>query len=250
MQMVGTICAVVPVYNAVRTLRELTGRLSAVLSAWEDYRIILVDDGSADGSRDILEDLARNDDHITAILLHGNWGQQSAILCGLRLSDADYTVIIDDDLEQRPEDIPRLYDALLSGYDVVYGVREGTGGKGLVRGLGSRLRDALFRWIAPLTPGVRVSSFRILGRDLVAKVIKADTRFVYVSMEILRHTRRVGNIPIGEAPAAPSGYRLKKLMALLMKIFIYYGPFRWLGPLRRREDCYQIKTIVQGGDRS
>ena len=250
MHTVGTICAVVPVYNAGHTLRELTERLSAVLSVWDDYRIILVDDGSTNDSREMAKALARGGDRITAIILEGNWGQQSAILCGLRHSDADYLVIIDDDLEQRPEDIPRLWDALVSGYDVVYGVREGTGGKGLVRGLGSRLRDGLFRWIAPLPPGVRVSSFRILGRDLAAKVIKADTRFVYVSMEILRHTRRVGNIIIGEAPVAPSGYRMTRLMALLIKIFIYYGPFRWLGPLRRRGDCYQIKTIVQGGDRS
>ncbi|MGI5877872.1 MAG: glycosyltransferase family 2 protein [Christensenellales bacterium] len=244
----GSICAVVPVYNGERTLPELTARLCAVLNGWETYRIVLVDDRSTDRSLEVISALVGQYPRVTGIALKSNSGQQCAILCGLRHADGDLVVIIDDDLEQAPEDIPRLYRELDKGFDVVYGVpgNPGRRGRGIVRGIGSRLRDALFRWIAPLPPGIRVGSFRIVRREIVERVIRADTRFVYLSMEILRHTRSVGNIPIDSARSAPTQYSLRKLALLLGRIFVYYAPLRWLSRFRRRGDCYEIARILKG----
>ncbi|NLG37511.1 MAG: hypothetical protein GX549_05800 [Clostridiales bacterium] len=77
-------------------------------------------------------------------------------------------------------------------------------------------------------------------------MIRADTRFVYLSMEILRHTRSVGNIPIDSARCAPTQYSLRRLALLLARIFIYYAPLRWLNRFRRRGDCYEIARVLEG----
>ncbi len=98
-----SVCAAVPVYNAGATLFELVERLERTLSRFAEYSILLVDDGSTDDSPELIERLCDARSHVTGILLAGNFGQQSALLCALRHANADYTVILDDDLEQDPE---------------------------------------------------------------------------------------------------------------------------------------------------
>ncbi|MCE5236125.1 MAG: glycosyltransferase family 2 protein [Eubacteriales bacterium] len=241
-----SVCAVVPVYNAKATLSELVNRLERALCAFSAYSVVLVDDGSADGSRELIGELCAKSAHVTGILLRGNFGQQSALLCGLRHAQGNCVAIIDDDLEQAPEDILTLYRLLRTGYDAVYGTPQSSG-KGAFRGLGSRLRDRLFDRITDKPKNVRVCSFRILTRDLKEKVIRADTRFVYISLEMLRHTKNVKSVEVSYAPSPRSGYRAARLMALLAKMYVYYAPKTLWKCLRRRGACYEIERVIQGG---
>jgi len=118
-----TISVVVPVYNSATSLGELVARLTVVLDAatarWE---IILVNDGSADRSWDIIAGLAS--DRVIGIDLARNSGQHNALLAGIRAARYESIVTLDDDLQNPPEEIPKLLLALEAGADVVYGVPE------------------------------------------------------------------------------------------------------------------------------
>jgi len=241
-----SLCIVVPVYNAENSLEPLVERLQKVLSGFATWQIVLVNDGSTDGSADKLRKLYSRYDNLTAIFLQKNYGQQSALLCGLRECRCNYAAIIDDDLEQDPEDIPLLYDELQKGYDVVYGV--GAAERGAFRGFGSRLRDRLFDHITNKPREMKVCSFRIMNRATVEKVTQADTRFVYISLEILKHTNRIGNVSVRAGERAPSGYRPLRLMRLLMQMYIYYAPCRLLRPVRRHGACYEVGEKLQRED--
>lgn len=240
-----SICVVVPVYNAAATLRALAAQLTAALDAFTSWQIVLVDDGSTDDSAHIIRDLCQNDSRITGVLLASNAGQQCAIFCGLGFSDADYTVIIDDDGEQSPNDILALYDEISKDYDVVYGVSRHAVQKGLLRRLGSALRDRLFDAVTGKPKDKNVCSFRIMNRATAAHVLRADTKFVYISMEILRYTHNIGNIAVPYNESTRSGYGLFHLMALLLKIYVYYAPRRVLKCLRKKGVCYHIKEIIK-----
>src|SRR5215212_8738335 len=117
--------AVVPVYGCRDCLQVLHARLSAALSDISpDYEIVLVDDRSPDRAWDVLEGLAERDPHTVAIRLSRNFGQHAAITAGLTEARGDWVVILDCDLQDPPEDIPRLYAKALDGYDIVFGRRK------------------------------------------------------------------------------------------------------------------------------
>jgi glycosyltransferase involved in cell wall biosynthesis len=112
----------VPAYNSELSLAELVRRLKPVLDAVAtDYELILVDDGSRDGTWPVIEGLARDNKWVRGIHLMRNYGQHNAVLCGIRLARYEQTLTLDDDLQHPPEEIPKLLEALTADKDVVYG---------------------------------------------------------------------------------------------------------------------------------
>jgi len=120
------ISVIVPVYNSEQTLRELRKRLKKVLASLvEDrYELVFVNDGSIDSSWTILKDIATNDERIIAINLTRNFGQHNALMCGFSHVRGSYIITIDDDLQNPPEEIPKLFQEIQKGHDVVYGIFE------------------------------------------------------------------------------------------------------------------------------
>jgi undecaprenyl-phosphate 4-deoxy-4-formamido-L-arabinose transferase len=117
------ISAVVPVYNGQSSLPELVDRLESVLPATSPgYEVILVDDGSADSSWEVIGQLAAKHPALRAIRLRRNYGQENAVLAGVRAARYATTVTLDDDLQDRPEEIPSLVSALTPRVDAVYGM--------------------------------------------------------------------------------------------------------------------------------
>jgi polyisoprenyl-phosphate glycosyltransferase len=117
---------VVPVYRCVGCLRHLHERLRASLSALtDDYELIYVDDRSPDDSWSVLVDLAARDPHVRLIRLSRNFGQHPAITAGLSAAQGRWTVVMDCDLQDPPEAIPRLYAKAKEGYDIVFARRTG-----------------------------------------------------------------------------------------------------------------------------
>lgn len=113
---------VVPVYNSSATLRELVHALHEVLDAIADkYELILVNDGSRDDSREIMKQLAERYSWIRPINLMRNYGQHNALLCGIRQAKYPITITLDDDLQNPPEELPKLLARLHGEADVVYG---------------------------------------------------------------------------------------------------------------------------------
>lgn len=119
------VTALVPVYNSQETVGELVAELRSVLeAAADDFEIILVDDGSADGSWSAIAAEARRFGEVRGFRLARNVGQPSALLCGIREARMDVIVTIDDDLQQPPSQIPLMLRAIDEGADVVYGISE------------------------------------------------------------------------------------------------------------------------------
>jgi undecaprenyl-phosphate 4-deoxy-4-formamido-L-arabinose transferase len=241
-----SICAVVPVYHAQGTLEALVEGLVAVFSGFREYQIVLVDDHSRDNSFEIIKKLCADRPFITGVRLAQNCGQQCAVFCGLRFSRCAYTVVIDDDLEQDPADIIRLYHEIRKGYDAVYGIGE-TKEKGLFRGIGTGMRDLLLNLISKKPKDKKVCSFRIMSRAAVDQIIRADTRFVYISLEMLKYTNRISNISVRYRTQTQSNYRPLTLMKLFGKMVVYYAPGAFWKPFRKKGPCYEIEEVLQEG---
>ena len=115
---------VIPVFNEAESLYELTDRLVNTLDPLGlSYEIILMDDGSTDGSRALIEQLHQKDARIQAIFLSRNFGHQIAITAGLHHVSGKVVAIMDGDLQDPPEILPEFWNKLKEGHDVVYGIR-------------------------------------------------------------------------------------------------------------------------------
>ena len=117
-----SISVIVPVYNSEGSLPELIERLESTLCAASSrFEVILVNDGSRDRSWDVISQIAQENDWVRGIDLMRNYGQHNALLCGIRMAKNEIIVTVDDDLQNPPEEIPKLLDKLAEGHDVVYG---------------------------------------------------------------------------------------------------------------------------------
>ena len=119
------VSVVVPVFNSESTLGQLTHEITQVLTSQGcDFEILLIDDGSRDGSWQVIQSLNAEDPRIRGVSLSRNFGQHNAKLCGVRLACYDVTVTMDDDLQHPPAEIPKLLASLNDQCDVVFGVSE------------------------------------------------------------------------------------------------------------------------------
>ncbi|WP_373484587.1 glycosyltransferase family 2 protein [Acetobacterium sp.] len=233
---------VIPVFNSSQSIAELISRLVATLDARGlCFEIILVDDGSGDDSRAVIRGLAADDSRIILIARDHNAGQQAAIKTGLSRSKGHWVVTIDDDLEQQPEDVPVLLAEIKKGFDVVYGIPD-RAGYPFYRQWGSQLVDLFFTLILKKPKNIRVGSFRVLNREIVERIIKDQTPFVYITAITLRLTRNIGNVKVAYRPRryGKSNYNFKKLSQLLLRLFYYYGINRGYQP--RQQEMDKIKN--------
>lgn len=155
-----TISVVVPVYNSEKSLPMLIERLSPVLAGnARSYEVLLVNDGSTDQSWHVIETLATSNRQVRGINLMRNYGQHNALLCGMRESKYEVIVTIDDDLQNPPEEIPKLLKRLEEGYDVVYGTPE-VEQHGFWRDMASTITKVALQGAMKAETARRVSAFR------------------------------------------------------------------------------------------
>jgi undecaprenyl-phosphate 4-deoxy-4-formamido-L-arabinose transferase len=210
---------VIPVYYSEATLSELAERLLRVLDATGlVYEVIFVDDGSKDGSWPVVTELqARHPDRIVAIELMRNFGQHNALMCGFRHARGEYIVTMDDDLQNPPEEIPKLVAAIRGGnLDVVYGAIEKKAHSAF-RNTGSWVVNAFYGMVFD-TP-VSVTSFRIVRREVIEKITSYHPNFIYIDGLLAWNTDRIGEVAVEHhARAGPSGYSLGKLVLLAINL--------------------------------
>lgn len=224
------ISVVVPVYNSAATLHALVERVGAVLLAeGMNYEIILVNDGSRDDSWRVLEDLQRADPaHIVAIDLMRNFGQHNALMCALTEARREFIVTIDDDLQNPPEEIPKLLSAIrASGDDLVYGRYEEKRHGGF-RNFGSALTQWFYRRVFSRANGV--SAFRILRHELARCVISYDLNYTYLDGLFAWNTNRISEILVRHdaRSSGASGYSVARLLLLAINLFTNFS----LAPLQ------------------
>ncbi|MDQ3893296.1 MAG: glycosyltransferase family 2 protein [Actinomycetota bacterium] len=159
-----TLSVVVPIFNEVATVRELHARLTAAVSPLGAYELLFVDDGSSDGSWQLLTDLAAGDSHVRLVRLSRNFGHQVALTAGIDAARGDAIVMIDGDLQDPPEVIPELVARWRDGYDVVYGVRTAREGETRYKRWTARLFYRLIQAMSPVEIAQEAGDFRLLSR--------------------------------------------------------------------------------------
>jgi glycosyltransferase involved in cell wall biosynthesis len=178
-----SISIIVPVYNSEGTLEELHRRLREVLDGLDaDYELILVNDGSADASWDRIAEIAAADDRVRGLNLMRNYGQHNALLAGIRAARHEVAITLDDDLQNPPEEIPKLLAKLDEGFDVVYGSAQERG-FGVLRNAGTAMTKLALRWVIGSDIAGKVSAFRAFRTEL--RDAFADFDAPYVSIDVL-----------------------------------------------------------------
>ena len=116
---------IVPVYNERENARLMWESITSALASWgRDYEIVFVDDGSRDGTREILREIAAQDPRVKLVLLRRNYGQTAAMQAGIQHASHDVVVTMDGDLQNDPTDIPMMVEKLDEGFDLVHGWRK------------------------------------------------------------------------------------------------------------------------------
>jgi glycosyltransferase involved in cell wall biosynthesis len=200
----ASLSVVVPVYNSAGILPALLPRLTAVLDGGGDYEVLLVNDGSADASWNVITDLCASNRHVRGLNLMRNYGQHNATLAGVRAARNDVIVTIDDDLQNPPEEIPKLLAKLAEGYDVVYG-HPIEGNRGLWRDAVTWLTKLALRAAIGSDIAMKVSGYRAFRAELRTgfatfegpnpnlDVLLSWSTSRYAATPVAHHARREGH---------------------------------------------------------
>jgi undecaprenyl-phosphate 4-deoxy-4-formamido-L-arabinose transferase len=211
---------VIPVYNESANLDALWRRLEPVLNGCgRQCEVIFVDDGSADDSLAMLRALASRDDRVRVVELARNFGQHAAILAGFRNVRGEVVITLDADLQNPPEEIPRLLAAIDEGNDVVGGWREERHDQ-TFRKLASRLHNHLTSLIVGVPMRDYGCMLRAYRRHIVDTVVACDEKAAFVPALANSFAKRVAEIPVGHEQRAQgkSHYNLLALAKLSLNL--------------------------------
>ena len=217
---VRSLSIVIPVYNSEQILPLLLKRLHAVLPEVADgFEVVLVNDGSRDNSAEVIAAAVRQYPFVRGIQLMRNYGQHNALLCGIRHAVHEIVVTMDDDLQNPPEEIPKLLAKLAEGWTVVYGYPERES-HGFFRNLASQITKITLQKAIGAETARRVSSFRAFPLDI--RNAFADYRGAFVSIDVLLSwgSAKFAAIPVQNPPRkiGASNYTMFKLIAHAMNM--------------------------------
>ena len=211
------ISVVIPVYNEEENLKALRDRLSPVMQGMgRPYEIVLVDDGSRDGSLAILMNFAASDPHFRVVELTRNYGQHAAILAGFSIVRGEIVITMDADLQNPPEEIPRLVDTMEKGsYDVVGTIRRQRKDS-LLRTLPSRIINVVARRITKVRMTDWGCMLRAYRRHIVDHMSACREHATFIPALATYFSKRVTEIEVGheERFGGTSNYSMWKLVNL------------------------------------
>jgi dolichol-phosphate mannosyltransferase len=216
---------ITPVYRAEGCLEELYRRLAASLSGiTQDFEIVMIEDCGGDRSWEIIQDLARRDARVKGLQFSRNFGQHYGITAGLDYCDGDWVVVMDCDLQDRPEEIPRLYAKAQEGYDVVL-ARRGRRAHGAGKRLMSWLFYRLFSWLADTEYDGDAGNFRIISRQVVlnCRRMREQLRFFGGLINWMGFPTASVDVEHASRHAGGSTYTFEKLWTLAADTIIAYS---------------------------
>ncbi|MDO8927310.1 MAG: glycosyltransferase family 2 protein [Sideroxyarcus sp.] len=246
------ISIVVPVYKAENCLDELYSRLKLALETISpDFEIVLVEDCGGDGSWQVIERLAKQDSRVKGIQFSRNFGQHYGITAGLDYCDGDWVVVMDCDLQDRPEEIPRLYAKAQEGFDIVL-ARRGQRQDPLLKRFTSWLFYKLFSYLADMEYDGETGNFRIMSRKVVEsfRKMREQLRFFGGLVQWMGFPTTSIEVQHAERHEGQSSYTFAKLWKLAAETIIAYSD----KPLRLAVRfgfimaffafCYGVYTLV------
>jgi dolichol-phosphate mannosyltransferase len=219
------ISVVIPVYKAENCLRELYQRLAMSLETiTSDFEIILVEDCGGDRSWNIIVELANADKRVKGIQFSRNFGQHYGISAGLDYCTGKWVVVMDCDLQDRPEEIPRLYKMALEGYEVVAGKRAERKDSFYKR-IPAWLYHKIFYYLADIKHDGEIGNFRIMSRNVVDNYCKMreKLRFYGGLVDWMGFPATTIYIQHDERFSGKSSYTLAKLWKLTVETIIAYS---------------------------
>jgi dolichol-phosphate mannosyltransferase len=222
---------VIPVYNESSLINELVKRVKTnIRLITEDFEIIVVDDGSQDDTWRSIENEAKSENRIKGLKFSRNFGHHYAITAGLYNSNGDWVVVMDGDLQDRPEVIPELYNKAQEGFDVVFVSRQNRPEK-----LYYRIAQKIFYWILRNLSGIdfdsRQANFSIISKKVVEafKSFPERSRFYVSTIKWLGFKNSFILADHGVRHSGRPSYTFKKRLKLAADVILSFSerPLRW-----------------------
>ncbi|HXC16179.1 MAG TPA: glycosyltransferase family 2 protein [Holophagaceae bacterium] len=219
------ISVIVPVYKGEAFLEELHRRVRTSLASIPgEHELLLVEDRGGDGSWAAIQRLAGEDPLVRGIQFSRNFGQHAGITAGLDLARGSWVVVMDCDLQDRPEEIPRLHAKALEGFDVVV-ARRGRRKDSWMKRTTSRLFYSSFSYLSGLRMDPQVGNFRIISRKVVEALgqMRERTRFFVSLVEWMGFPTASVDVEHAARAGGQSTYSFRKLMQLALEVVIAYS---------------------------
>lgn len=219
---------IIPAYRSANILGET---LDQVMKSMEgrDYEVLVVNDGSPDDTWSVAKKYASEHAPIRAIDLLNNYGQHTAVLCGMANARGRYHVTMDDDLQNPPSELPKLIAKIEEGYDLVFAKFEKKK-HASYRRLGSRLIGYLNKKIFNKPDDITLTNFRIFTSDVSKRSLAYKTNYPYIPGLLLMHSSRIANV-LTEHHARKEGssnYGIWQILKLMSRLLFNYSSY----PLR------------------
>ena len=187
---------VVPVYRSADCLEALIAATSAALGPLGvPYEVVLVNDCSPDDSWSVIEHLCRSRTNIVGVDLRRNFGQDNAILTGIRIARGQYIAVMDDDLQHDPKDIPSLVTQLEAGFDVVYAQFRKKRQKAW-KNLGSWFAGKVAEWVLSKPKDIYLSPYKVFRREVAGLICNYHGAEPYIDGLLLQVTSRITQVPV------------------------------------------------------
>lgn len=237
---------VIPCYRSEHTLPRVVAEIREKMDSLADYEydIFLVNDCSPDDTIGTIKKLCGEYDNVRGISFSKNFGQHSALMAGLRYSDGDYVVCLDDDGQTPADEVDRLLDKLEEGYDAVYARYEHKR-HSVFRNVGSRINELMARTMLGKPAKLYISSYFAVKRFVVDDMVRYENSYPYVIGLVLRATKNITNVTVNhrEREEGSSGYTLKKLVGLWFNGFTAFS----VKPLRIATAAGALSALVGFG---
>lgn len=211
----GSVSVLVPVFNSEENLEPLVARVKAALEPrTERFEILLVNDGSRDRSWEVVSALAARYPFVRGIDLMRNYGQHNGLLCAIRAARYETAVTLDDDLQNPPEEIPKMLAKLEEGFDAVYGTPSHQR-HGFWRNAASAVTKLTLQTVMGAETAKHVSAFRAFRTSLRDAFAGFQGPFVSIDVLLTWGTSRFAAVPVAHEPraAGPSNYTFRMLVA-------------------------------------
>jgi len=219
------ISVVIPVYQAEGCIKELCARLNHTLGKIDqNYEIILVEDCGNDNSWCLLAEIAKSDHRVKAIKLSRNFGQHKALTAGLDRASGEWVVTMDCDLQDRPEEIAKLYEKAKQGFDVVL-ARRGKRSDSTFKRFSNRAFYLIFNYLTDMKYDPEVGGFKIMSQKVVRSIsgMREQVRFINGFVDWAGFSTAYVDVVHSERYAGETSYTFIKLLRFAQDIILSYS---------------------------
>tara|TARA_B110001452_G_C15240481_1_gene429485 strand:+ start:2790 stop:3746 length:957 start_codon:yes stop_codon:yes gene_type:complete len=221
------ISIIIPVFNSENIVKNTVEQSIYELKSQNlNFEIILINDGSKDNSWRTIKKLTQKYPEIISINLLKNYGQHTAIYCGIEQSKGNYLVTLDDDLQNPPKEIIKLINKITDGYDVVFGTFPEKK-HSFLRKIGTLLINYLNKKIFNKPKSIKLTNFRIFTREVAERIKNYNTLYPYIPGLLLMFSSSIANVETlhEERKIGKSNYTIIKIIKLVSRLLFNYSSY-------------------------